>query len=104
MMNSSQGLLMTAQARLGILLVLSRRISLKELSFVCSMGDGPKTEIEALHLIFNRNQAMGYTLKKTIMVQVDQAKIRFETITATPTYGYKGRMQTFMELARSVPA
>lgn len=76
----------------------------KELSFVCSIGDSPKRETGSIAFNLDRNQAMGHTLKKELhkSVQVDQTKVRFDTIIATPTTTViKGTLQTPLGLARA---
>lgn len=104
MMNSSQGLIDDSESQIRYIASFEPPYFFeKELSFVCSMEDGPKTEIGSITFNLDRNQAMGHTLKKELhkTVQVDQTKVRFETITATPTSTViKGRMQTSLGLAR----
>lgn len=75
----------------------------KGLLFVCSLGDSPNRETGSIAFNLDRNQAMGHTLRKELhkSVQVDESKVRFDTIMATPTTTViKGTLQTSLELAR----
>ena len=62
-------------------------------------GENEKGEIS---FVLDRNKAMGYTLKKHLneKVKVDNATIRFQSITASPTTTVvKGKIQNIIELA-----
>lgn len=104
MMNSSQGLINNSESQIRYIASFEPPYFFeKGLSLVCSLGSGSETETGSITFNLDRNQAMGHTLKKELhkSVQVDQTKVRFETITATPTTTViKGTLQTPLELAR----
>ncbi len=104
MINSSQGLIDDSESQIRYIASFEPPYFFeKGLSLVCSLGSGSETETGSITFNLDRNQAMGHTLKKKLhkSVQVDETKVRFETITATPTTTViKGTLQTSLELAR----
>ncbi len=104
MINSSQGLIDDNESQIRYIASFEPPYFFeKELSFVCSMEDGLKTETGSIAFNLDRNQAMGHILKKELhkSVQLDQTKVHFDTIIATPTTTViKGTLQTSLGLAR----
>jgi hypothetical protein len=75
----------------------------RKLKFNFALMDGNKTENGEIVFTLDRNKAMGHTLKKSLnkTVKLDQNKIIFESITASPTTTYvKGTIQNILELAK----
>lgn len=74
----------------------------KELKWSFTLVDGNKRETGDITFILDKKKAMGYILKKNINqnIKTDQTKIRFESITASPTTTrIEGTIQNIFELA-----
>lgn len=104
MMRSSRGIINDSETRARYIADFKPPYFFeKGLSFVCSLGDSPNRETGSIAFTLDRNRAMGHTLKKELRksVQLDETKLRFDTIMATPTTTViKGTLQTPLELAR----
>ncbi|QZY56424.1 DUF4179 domain-containing protein [Crassaminicella profunda] len=75
----------------------------KELRWTFTLTQGDKMEEGEIIFTLDRNKAMGHILKKEInkTIQVDESKIRFESILASPTTTViKGTIQNIVELAK----
>lgn len=74
----------------------------KELKLSFILVEGNKIEAGNIAFILDKKKAMGYILKKNInqSIKTDETKIRFESITASPTTTHiEGTIQNIFELA-----
>ena len=75
----------------------------KKLKLAFSLGEGTQREIGEIPFTLDWTKAMGHTIKKPLneILEVDGNKIRFDSITASPTTTViKGQIQSIWELAR----
>jgi hypothetical protein len=75
----------------------------KQLEFRFGIWEKNEREEGSIKFSLDRSKAMGHTLKKSInkSVKVDESKIRFKSISASPTgTSIKGYIQNIIELAK----